>query len=54
MLGERIEHVIEKFDIGIDLDRSAVKRKTQIDLRLFRGAFDGRMTADQLSAPLTA
>jgi hypothetical protein len=51
MLRERIEHVIEKFDVGIDLDRAAVKREAQIDLRLFGGAFDGGAALTQLRAP---
>jgi hypothetical protein len=52
VFGERVEHVIEKFDVGVDLDRAAIKRKTQIDLRLFGGTLDGGGTFTQLSAPL--
>jgi hypothetical protein len=52
VLGECFEHVIEKLDVRIDLDRSAVEPQAQIDLRLFGRPFDDRATLTQLSAPL--
>ncbi|GAC1416105.1 MAG: hypothetical protein NVSMB5_06020 [Candidatus Velthaea sp.] len=51
VLGERVEHVVEKFDVGRNVDRAAVQREPQFDLRLFRGAFDDAAALDQLSAP---
>jgi hypothetical protein len=51
MLGERIEHVVEEVDVGVDVDRSAVERETQVDLRLFGGPLDDCATVDQLSVP---
>jgi len=42
VLGERIEHVIEKRNVRVDGDGAAVERETQRNLRLFGGAFDGR------------
>jgi hypothetical protein len=54
VFGERIEHVVEKIDVGVDRDRAAVEREPQIDLRLFRAAFDDRATVDQLRSPFFA
>jgi len=51
VLRERVEHVVEKLHVGRDLDRSAVERKPQIDLRFFRRALDDAAAIDQLSAP---
>jgi hypothetical protein len=51
VLCECVEHVIEKFDVGVDLDWAAIEREMQIDLRLFRGSLDGRATSAQLRAP---
>jgi hypothetical protein len=53
MFRERVEHVIEKFDVRIDLDRAAVEREPQIDLRLFCGSLDGGAARAQLRAPAT-
>jgi hypothetical protein len=50
VLGERFEHVIEELDVRIDLDRAAVKRETQIDLRLLRRPFDQRAPLVQVRA----
>jgi hypothetical protein len=33
--------MIEKLDVGVDLDRAAVEPEAQVDLRLVRGSFDG-------------
>jgi hypothetical protein len=52
VFGERFEHVVEKLDVGIDLDRSAVESQAQIDLRLFGRPLDDRAALAQLRAPL--
>jgi hypothetical protein len=52
MLRERIEHVVEELDVGIDFDRPAVEPEPQIDLRLFGGPLDDRAALAQLSAPV--
>jgi len=46
--------VVEKIDVGVDRDRSAVERETQVDLRLLGRAFDDRAPVDQLSVPFFA
>jgi hypothetical protein len=51
VLRERVQHVVEELDVGVDLDRAAVEPQAQIDLRFGRRAFDRRVTIDQLSAP---
>jgi hypothetical protein len=48
---KRLEHVIEEFNVGRDIDRAAVKFEAQIDLRLFRRAFDDCPAVDQCRAP---
>jgi hypothetical protein len=52
MLRERLEHVVEELDVGVDLDRAAVEPESQIDLRFFGRAFDDRVARAQFSAPL--
>jgi len=42
---------VEKLDVGVDLDRSAVESEAQIDLRFFGRALDDRAAFAQLSAP---
>jgi hypothetical protein len=51
MLGKCVQHVVEKRDVGCDLDRTAVEAQTQVDLSLGGGAFDRRVTIVQLSTP---
>jgi hypothetical protein len=51
MLRERVQHVVEEADVGIDRDRAAIERELKIDLRLGGGAFDPGVTVAQLSAP---
>jgi hypothetical protein len=51
VFGKRFEHVVEKLDVGVDLDRSAVESEAQIDLRFFGRALDDRAAFAQLSAP---
>jgi hypothetical protein len=49
---ERVEHVVEELDVGVDLDRAAVKPETQIDLRLFGRPFDdGPAVAQERALP---
>jgi hypothetical protein len=43
--------VIEKLDVGIDLDRSAVESQAQIDLRFLGRPLDDGAALAQLSAP---
>jgi hypothetical protein len=43
--------MVEKIDVGVDRDRAAVERESQIDLRLLRRALDDRAPIDQLSVP---
>jgi hypothetical protein len=52
MSRERVEHVVEEFDVGVDFDRSAVEPQPQIDLRFLRRPFDDRAAFAQLCAPL--
>jgi hypothetical protein len=53
VLGERLEHVIEKLDVGRDVDRAAVEFQPQVDLRFFGRALDRRTPTDQFNTPLT-
>jgi hypothetical protein len=54
VLGERVEHVVEEVDVGIDRDRAAVQREPKLDLRFLGGALDERAPVDQLCAPFVA
>jgi hypothetical protein len=54
VFGERVEHVVEEIDVGIDGDRTAVERKAQVDIRLFGRALDDRAASVQFSNPLFA
>ena len=50
MTRERVEHVIEELDVGVDFDRTAVESQAQIDLRFFGRPLDDRVPVSQLRA----